>query len=51
MNFFLFCFFFKSSATVTAFSDLDSKLVPAFDPGAQGRDGRPSRLILCVEEM
>lgn len=32
-------------------SDLDSHLIPAFDPGARGRDGRPSRLILFVEKM
>lgn len=32
-------------------SDLDSHLIPAFDPGARGRDGRPSRLIVFVEKM
>lgn len=32
-------------------SDLDSHLIPAFDPPARGRDGRQSQLILFVEKM
>lgn len=50
VTFFFVSFFFNATVQFL-FSDPDYQLVPAFDPGPQGRDGHSSRLILCVELM